>query len=138
MSHPQVRHPRELVGRESRTVLRLNDKILTWMTNHVLASRTMFNLAVILPLVTLPLNATVKLLLIVLSSNWIQWWALPALQRQALGAAAVQDAKATADHEALTHIATTADATRRILADLHQEVAGYQHPDSPHRPEDRI
>lgn len=32
------------------------------------------------------------------------------------------------------HLKPVADATRRMIADLHQEVAGYRHPDSP--PED--
>ena len=119
MTHPAVPHPREyLVEREARALLAWNDKALQWLADHVLASRAMFNLAFILPLLVLPMPGAAKVILAVVSSNWIQWWALPALQRTANKAEAGRAAKMDADHQALTHLALTGDDTARMVRDL--------------------
>ena len=117
-SHPHVRHPADILteaARDRAAVVRWNDSALTWLAEHVLASMVMFDVALILPLMVLPMSDSVKLVLGVFSGSWIQWWALPALQRQAIKADAARAAKADADHESLGHIATVVD---QILARL--------------------
>lgn len=109
-SHPHVPHPREAVAASRNW----NDKLLGFLSGHVLASRVMFDIALVLPLLALPMSTGVKVTLGVISGSWIQWWALPSLQRSANIADAKREAKADADHEALTHIATVSDR----LADL--------------------
>jgi hypothetical protein len=96
-------------------LLALNDRMLDWLSTHVLASMLMFDVALIVPLVVIPMADSVKITLGVVSGSWIQWWALPALQRSQNKAELQRLAKADADHDALTHIANTVDA---ILAKL--------------------
>lgn len=83
--------------------------MLDWLSDHVLASMVMFDIALIVPLLVIPMSTDVKVTLGVISGSWIQWWALPALQRSQVKADRKREAKADADHEALTHIATTVD-----------------------------
>src|SRR5712691_8157932 len=86
-NHAHVRHPKEVVQeakdrrRREDKLLYYNDLVLEWITNHVLASVILFDIALIVPLLTLNASDTVKITLAVISSSWIQWWALPALQR---------------------------------------------------------
>jgi hypothetical protein len=112
--HPQVPHPRDLLA-ETRG---WNARLASWVAEHVLASLAMFDCALLLPLLTLPMSTGVKVTLGVISGSWVQWWALPALQRSAIEADRKRDAKADADHAALTHLATAADATRAALEDV--------------------
>ena len=113
-AHPRVLHPSELWLKEQRHwLINLNDTVLDWLSSHVLASMLMFDIALILPLITLPLNDSVKITLGVISGSWIQWWALPALQRSQVKADMKREAKADADHEAMTHIANTVDEILR-------------------------
>ena len=109
--HARVPHPRDAAAVSRHW----NDRLLSWVSGHVLASRVMFDVALIVPLVALPMSTGVKVTLGVVSGSWIQWWALPSLQRSANIADAAREAKADADHEALTHIAAQADALRRDL-----------------------
>ena len=115
--HTEVPHPTSLiepvirrfkvVGRASDT----NGKLLSWITDHVLASMLMFDIALLVPLlVFLPPFTGLKDVVIILSSNWIQLWALFALQRSSNQADVLRQAKADADHQALTHIANTLDS----------------------------
>lgn len=117
-SHPKVRHPGLLLA-EARAcksgIERWNDAVLTWVTNHVLASVIMFDIALIVPLLTIPAPDTVKITLGVISGSWIQWWALPALQRSQNKIQAQNDAKAEVDHETLTHLATLQDLQMQEL-----------------------
>lgn len=125
--HHAVKHPNELLEElklEEKKLLKWNDKVIDWLTDHVLASRIMFNSAFILPLFVLPLPEWTKLILAVISSNWIQWWALPALQRRANKIQALQDAKAEVDHRALTHIAHTLDEQTKLLKEIHAKAKG--------------
>lgn len=116
VSHPQVPHPGPHPrGLGSRRPARWNDAAVDWLTDHVLASAVMFDTAFILPLLVLPLSTAVKVTLGVISGSWIQWWALPALQRSANRADRARDAKADSDHQALTHIAVTVDAIRAAV-----------------------
>lgn len=114
-THNHVRHPREVLQqaktakRRNNQLLYVNDVVLEWITNHVLASVILFDIALIVPLLTLKAPDSVKITLGVISGSWIQWWALPALQRSQNKTQAQNDAKAEVDHETLTYLATLQD-----------------------------
>lgn len=114
-SHTHVRHPREVIQgataakKQNNKILYFNDVILEWITNHVLASVVLFDIALIVPLLTLRAPDSVKITLGVISGSWIQWWALPALQRSQNKTQAQNDAKAEVDHETLTYLLTLQD-----------------------------
>lgn len=77
---------------------------------RVLGSRVMFSIALILPLISLlPGLVWSQKLILILSSTWIQWWALHALQRSQIKGDKLREIKAAADHEALEHIAGQVD-----------------------------
>lgn len=113
--HAHVRHPKELLKerrqgiKQRNKALYYNDILLEWVTNHVLASVILFDIALIVPLLTVPAPSEIKITLGVISGSWIQWWALPALQRSQNRTQAQNDAKAEVDHETLTYLATTQD-----------------------------
>ena len=118
MTHPRVPHPREFLAaaaRERHWLIELNDLVLDWLTKHVLASIAMFDVALIVPLLVIPAPDSLKITLGVISGSWIQWWALPALQRSSVQADEQRTAKAEADHMALSHVATTGDDTNRLV-----------------------
>lgn len=75
----------------------------------------MCDVALVLPLLAIPLSDSVKITLGVVSGSWIQWWALHALPRSQIKEDRRHEAKADADHEALTHIALQLD---RVLGRL--------------------
>src|SRR5205085_7105211 len=114
-NHAHVRHPKELLQeardrrRRDHKLLYYNDVVLQWITNHVLASMILFDIALIVPLLTLNAPDTVKITLGVISGSWIQWWALPALQRSQNRTQAQNEAKAEVDHETLTYLAKLQD-----------------------------
>ncbi len=111
MSHPEIPHRDDRLGeRELHWAAAWNDRLLTWLTQHVLASMLMFDAALVLPLLALPMSTGTKVTLGVISGSWIQWWALPALQRSQNQADVKRDAKADADHQALTYMARRLDA----------------------------
>lgn len=98
-THAHLRHPKELIQearnrrhRDNR-LLYYNDTVLEWITNHVLASVILFDIALIVPLLTLNAPDSVKITLGVISGSWIQWWALPALQRSQNKTQAQNEAK---------------------------------------------
>lgn len=113
--HIHVKHPAEILAAKkeakklSNPLLYLNDAVLEWITNHVLASVILFDIALIIPLLTLNAPDSVKITLGVISGSWIQWWALPALQRSQNKTQAQNDAKAEVDHETLTYLANLQD-----------------------------
>jgi hypothetical protein len=120
--HHRVPHPKERLREAAQTkeasqpwIVTWNDRLLDWLSENVLASIIMFDIALIVPLIVIPLDNSIKITLGVISSSWIHWWALPALQRAQLKADRKRDAKADADHEALTHIARKLD---EVLAKL--------------------
>jgi predicted MFS family arabinose efflux permease len=88
---------------------------MDWMADRVLPSSLMFYTALIAPLAVIPMSAGVKTLLMIVASNWIQWWALPALQRRQNEISDKQDAKADADYESLTHLSNKVDRIESIL-----------------------
>ncbi|PYK78133.1 MAG: hypothetical protein DMF40_11110 [Verrucomicrobia bacterium] len=114
-NHAHVRHPKELLQeardrrRRDHKLLYYNDVMLQWITNHVLASMILFDIALIVPLLTLNAPDTVKITLGVISGSWIQWWALPALQRSQNRTQTQNEAKAQVDHETLTYLAKLQD-----------------------------
>jgi len=114
-NHPHVRHAKELLQearerkRREHKLLYYNDVVLQWITNHVLASVILFDIALIVPLLTLNAPDSVKITLGVISGSWIQWWALPALQRSQNKTQAQNEAKAQVDHETLTYLAKLQD-----------------------------
>lgn len=126
-THTHVRHPKEILqqakqsARQDNKILYYNDVILEWITNHVLASVVLFDIALTVPLLTIPAPDSVKITLGVISGSWIQWWALPALQRSQNKTQAQNDAKAEVDHETLTYLATLQDeqmAELKGIADI--------------------
>jgi hypothetical protein len=123
-SHEHVRHPNEILRakrlkrRRENKLLYINDLILEWITNNVLASVVLFDVALVVPLVVLPMPESVKITLGVISGSWIQWWALPALQRSQNKTQAQNDAKAEVDHETLTYLATLQDTQMTELHDI--------------------
>ena len=115
--HKQVVHPSELLPPNSENVfIRANHAVLDFFGNNVLASMVMFDIALIVPLLIIPLPDGIKITLGVVSGSWIQWWALHAIQRTNMKADEQRTAKANADHQALTHIATTVDAILQAQA----------------------
>ena len=113
--HRHVPHPLQQTARARHPVVAINARVLHWMSEHVLASVAMFDIALIVPLLSIPLSNNVKITLGVISGSWIQWWALPALQRSQVLSDKKHDRKADTDHRALTHIANTVDAIAELL-----------------------
>ena len=128
-NHAHVRHPKELVQeatnrrRRDHKLLYYNDIVLGGITNHVLASVILFDIALIVPLLTLDAPDTVKITLGVISGSWIQCWALPALQRSQNKTQAQNEAKANVDHETLTYLAKLQDEQRTELKGI-SEILG--------------
>ena len=111
-SNKHVKHPYSILKkcRDERSVLvRWNDGVLEWIANHILGSIVFFDMAIIIPLLAIPAPDYIKAIVIILSSNWIQLWALFALQHTQKKADQAREVKADADHEALTHIANQLD-----------------------------
>lgn len=107
-----VKHPNRLLAeckKEQNKLVHLNDIVLEWIANHVLGSILLFDVALIIPLLSLQAPAWVAAIVLILSSTWIQLWALPALQRTQVKGDSLRQAKADTDHEALTHIANQLD-----------------------------
>lgn len=114
--HIHVKHPEDILKQakadkkqHENKLTYANDMFLEMITNHVLASIWLFDIALIVPLLVLPAPSSVKITLGVISGSWIQWWALPALQRSQNKTQAQNDAKAETDHETLTYLATLQD-----------------------------
>lgn len=115
-THPQVPHPRDFLKADERRLAAWNARLASWVAEHVLASLVMFDAALVMPLLALPMSTGVKVTLGVVSGSWVQWWALPALQRSQMEADRKRDAKADADHQALSHIASAVDDIRSALS----------------------
>lgn len=126
--HIHVRHPNEILHRAKARKKRenhlsyLNDMAVEWITNHLLASVVLFDVAFIVPLVVINAPNGVKITLGVISGSWIQWWALPALQRSQNRQQAQADAKAETDHEALTYLVNLQEKQMAELAALKEEL----------------
>jgi hypothetical protein len=127
-THNKVKDPLKLIAEakatrlEGRRLYALNDKILTLITNHILASVTLFDVALILPLLVIPASNSVKITFGVISGSWIQLWALPALQRSQNRIQTLNDVKAKADHETLTYLATMQDKQMEKLQRIEENL----------------
>lgn len=73
------------------------DRCLLWITNNVLGTRWLFLSSLSLPLVVLVPGMGKYQVPILFFSNYIQLWALPALQRTSMSIQTNQDAKADVD-----------------------------------------
>ena len=128
LKHPKVMHAKRLQEmqktnlKHEKPLTHYNNQFLEWITNHVLASIVLFDIALIVPLITLPAPTSVKITLGVISGSWIQWWALPALQRSQNRTQAQNDAKADVDHRTLTYLATIQDEQLEILQELKKKI----------------
>ena len=139
-AHAHVQHAHEYLAtkkaarRQSNKILAVNDAILEWITKNVLASVVLFDIALIVPLLTLQAPESVKITLGVISGSWIQWWALPALQRSQNKTQAQNDAKAEVDHKTLTYLANLQDeqmAELKGIAEILRELRKEQPPATP-------
>jgi hypothetical protein len=115
-SHQAVKHPFRMIKKSS-------DQFMTLVADRVLPSSAMFYTAMIAPLVVIPMSSSVKTLLMIVASNWIQWWALPALQSRQNEISNKQDAKADADHEVMTYLANASDSQDARLTSLESHLA---------------
>jgi Co/Zn/Cd efflux system component len=128
-NHKHVRHPQEVIKankqavKKSNVVRYYNDIFLEWVTNHILASVVLFDVALIVPLLTITAPDSIKITLGVISGSWIQWWALPALQRSQNKTQAQNDAKAEVDHETLTYLATKQDQQLDELKSISEKLS---------------
>lgn len=108
MTHPKVPHPRDFLAAERKFWGWLNTA-LTSALGHNLVFLACF----IVPLAVIPASDTAKLIVGLIFSNWFQAWALPVLQKGQAMADKKREAKADADHQALTHIAQSVDLLLR-------------------------
>lgn len=104
IEHHAVIHPRSLLPTPG-----WQDRLIVKLTDNLGASTVTFWVAFVVPLAILPLSNTVKLVTAVISGSWYQWWMLTGIQRSQVRGAERITVKADADHQALTHIALTAD-----------------------------
>lgn len=122
--HPHVRQPKEILAarrqtkKQQHTFTYYNDIVLEWITDNILASIVLFDIALVVPLLVIPAPDSLKITLGVISGSWIQWWALPALQRSQNKTQAQNDAKAEVDHETLTYLATLQDEQMKMLTGI--------------------
>ncbi len=126
-AHHQVRHPKEILEatkqqkKKQNAFAYANDAFLEWITNHVLASIWLFDIALIVPLLIIKAPTDIKVTLGVISGSWIQWWALPAIQRSQNKTQAQNDAKAEVDHQTLTYLANMQDEQMAALNRITQK-----------------
>ena len=109
--NPIIQHPNTLLEEEDvqNRLIQINDKVLEWIADHILGSIICFDLALIIPLLAIPAPDYIKAIVIILSSNWVQLWALFALQHTQKKADMKSDAKSDTDYLALTHLANQID-----------------------------
>lgn len=116
-AHPHVPHHRHFLDtRQRSTLVRMNDTVIEWLSTNALASRAMFNAAFILPMLVLPLPMRIQMMLTIISSTWIQWWGIPAIQRQQVKSDAKRDAIAEATYIAQKNSAHVLD---NLYTELH-------------------
>ena len=106
----------EILGEDEPThnrLVRWNSRFAEWTTRRVLASLWMFNIALVLPLFGIG-NTTVELWLLVVS-NWIQWWALPVLQRSQNKIQNMQLAMAKMEHRNVLYLMDMIEQVEREI-----------------------
>jgi hypothetical protein len=123
-NHDAVVHPAEFLAAaqpESR-VARANN----WLAGHL---AMVFGLAwtvwafMIVPLVVLLAPAGIRSVVFYLASGWIQLWALPLFVFTGNRLQKSADAQSDAQHQALTHIATTGDEVHDLSSRVYDLTA---------------
>ena len=107
-----VKHPSTLLRlcrNEQNKLVQYNDQLLEWISDHILGSILCFDFAIIIPLLAISAPDWIKAIVIILSSNWIQLWALFALQHTQKKADTLREAKNAVDYATMTHIANQLD-----------------------------
>lgn len=110
--HPRVPHPNHLLP-----VSKFNDWVARKLT-RILGSAAFFYACFTIPLIAIPAPLWFKALVAILSSNWVQLWALAVLQMGQNKADDLRKAMADAGHQAQSHIANTADATKATVDEV--------------------
>jgi hypothetical protein len=112
-AHKAVLHPKDLLKKEKS----FNDKFAVLIARHVGSMYCFYLFNVIAFLSAKAAFQTHNLVPIVnwISSNWIQLILLPAIMVAQNVAQAATDAKADADHQTLTYLATIQDEQLAIL-----------------------
>lgn len=105
MNHPNVPRP-DLSVRHATS--HLNNAVAK-LASNVLGSMALFWVTFLIPLLTIPASDATKLVVSIVFSSWFQAWALPVLQNASVRAEAQREAKAAADHVALTYLAEQVD-----------------------------
>lgn len=106
--HPHVPHPREYMTHHREGLGWLNAMLASRLA-VVFGSVWTIWVFVVVPLVALLMPQGVQTVVFFLASAWVQLFALPLFVWVANTTGAKQDAKAEADHQALSHIATRID-----------------------------
>ena len=114
-THRQVIHPRQLAHQELFKIESVTDALLDVMAHHLLGSRLASVVAVVTPILFINASTEVKIGIGFVSGTWIQWWALHILQRRAIIADRLHDAKSDADHLSLTYLCHATDDILKIL-----------------------
>lgn len=123
MSHPKVRHPKEILEKKIRdksAFSRFNDRFAIWIGTHVgsMYCFYLFNVIAFLSLKSALETHNLVPIINWVSSNWIQLILLPAIMVAQNIAQAAQEAKTETDHETLTYLATLQDEQMKILYEL--------------------
>jgi hypothetical protein len=108
INHPAVVHPKALLEPAHSGLAKFNE----WACDHLaiaLGSSLGVWLAFIIPLLAFGISPLLTVLGLV-SSYWIQLWALFVLQKSSNKAQSAAELKADVDHAAMTHMATQIDA----------------------------
>jgi hypothetical protein len=89
-------------------------------TSSLLGSMALFWTTFIVPLIAIPASDSIKLVVSIIFSSWFQAWALPVLQGAANRADVKRDAKADADHQALTSLHHSVDLLHAKIGALRE------------------
>lgn len=120
MIHPRVIHPRELLKKDTMAITKFNLKVAVQL-GKVLGNMWFFYFCVVLDLAELPAVISAHSIIAwvtYIAQTVIQLVALPVLQVYQNIQNTQNDAKADADHQALTYLATIQDEQLEILKRL--------------------
>ena len=132
--HKFVQHPNELLKACKKETSFIKEHIYyfqDYVGENILPKHLHFLVSFFVPLLIMPFVIfypssdevkIITLFLALFAQSWIQWWALPALQRLQVKADEKREAKADVDHIAMTHIANQVDANIEDIKDLHKKL----------------
>ena len=107
-----VKHPSTLLRlcrNEQNKLVQYNDKFLEFIANNILGSILFFDIALIIPIVAIFGPTWFSAIVLIISSEWIQLWALFALQHTQKKADTLREAKNNVDHETMTYVVNQLD-----------------------------